>query len=273
MRKRFILFIDLSEHSSNLIKYAYQWSIQAKAQLLLFHQSIVQSPALAETEIKQKILEEANEEALQKLKVLTRDIVPHPESIQYHISESDFQISLPQLLAEDYEDLIFVGLKGTSMLKKIFFGSYALQVINSTNNIVVAMPKEIDAYTHEKIFVAINEKHPINIQELNNFLEFIEDENTHLTFFHLAQTDEDTSIIQAELDKLRYMYEDRFNTTTAIYEGKDRLQDIKKVINDKIDEILVVQRGSRLLSDKLFRRFLINDLVHEGQTPLVVLPN
>ena len=44
------------------------------------------------------------------------------------------------------------------------------------------------------------------------------------------------------------------------------------VINNKIDEMLIVQKGSRLLTDQLFRRFLINELVYEGQTPLIVLP-
>lgn len=36
--------------------------------------------------------------------------------------------------------------------------------------------------------------------------------------------------------------------------------------------MLVVQKGSRLLTDQLFRQFLINELVYEGQTPLIVLP-
>lgn len=53
-----------------------------------------------------------------------------------------------------------------------------------------------------------------------------------------------------------------------IYEGSN----IKDVINSKVDELLVVQKGSRLFSDHLFRKFMINELVYEGQTPMIVLP-
>jgi len=74
------------------------------------------------------------------------------------------------------------------------------------------------------------------------------------------------------LRELCAMFVDRFNTDFAIYEGNNPFEDIKKVINNKIDELLIVQKGSRLLTDQLFRRFLINELVYEGQTPMIVLP-
>lgn len=272
MSKRFIVFIDFSEHSINLIKYAYQWSIAAKAQLLLLHQSIVQSPALADFETKQEYIAKANEAALQKLKSLASDVLPHPENVQYHVSELDFQISLPQLLEEPFEDIVFVGIKGTSRMKKLFFGSYALNVINQIDNIVVGIPQTIDQYSHEKIFAAVNEKQPINTEALNNLFQFIDKEDTQITFFHLTKEEENTTEIEDTLKSLASHYAGDFKTHYAIYTGKNRIEDIKKVINNQIDEILVVQRSSPLLTDKLFRRFLIDDLVHEGETPLIVLP-
>lgn len=273
MRNRFILLIDFSKHSNNLVKYAYEWSLQANAQLLFVHQILIQSPALADDETKQQRMQEAKKNALQKLKDLAYSELPVTDNISYHISENDFQITLPTLLEEDYEDLIFVGLKGTSFLKKLFVGSYSLQVINQTNNIVVAMPMEIDAYSHEKIFVAINEKNPLNLLELNNFLKFIRNENTQITFFHLAAPNEDTTEMEIVLRQLAEIFSDRFICDYAIYEGQDRIENIKNVINNKINEILVVQRGSRFLTDQLFKRFLINELVHEGLTPLIILPD
>jgi hypothetical protein len=58
----------------------------------------------------------------------------------------------------------------------------------------------------------------------------------------------------------------------VIYEGNNPFNDIKKVINNNNGQMLIVQKGSRLLTDHFFRKFLINELVYEGQTPLVVLP-
>ena len=134
------------------------------------------------------------------------------------------------------------------------------------------MPKEIDTFSHEKIFVAVTEKHPLNILELNKFLNLIDSKNTSITFFYLAKPNEKTKGIEKHLRELCAMFVDRFNTDFAIYEGNNPFEDIKKVINNKIDELLIVQKGSRLLTEQLFRRFLINELVYEGQTPMIVLP-
>ncbi|HET8963858.1 MAG TPA: universal stress protein [Chitinophagales bacterium] len=272
MRKRFILLIDFSEYSNNLIKYAIDWSKEVNPEILLFHQTIILSPALADSEAKQQIIDFSNNEALQKLQALAQSIIPNTMRVSYLVSEKPLHISLSELIAEPFENLIFVGVKGTGVLKKIFLGSVAVQAIKKTRNIIVAMPKEINTFSHEKIFVAINEKEPLNTVELNNFLKFIDNENTHITFFYLAKPKENTNHIEKELQQLAEMFADRFTTDIAIYEGQNRLEDIKKVINNNIDELLVIQKGSRYFTDQFFQRFIINELVYDGQTPLIVLP-
>lgn len=272
MRTRFILLIDFSEYSSNLIKYAMDWSKEVNPEILLLHQTIIIAPALANSEAKQQIIDFTNDEAIQKLKALAQSIIPNSRNVTYMVSERPLHISLSELLAEPFENLIFVGVKGTGVLKKLFLGSVAVQVIKKTKNIIVAMPKEINSFSHEKIFVAINEKEPLNTLELNNFLKFIDNENTNITFFYLAKPNEKTNHIEKQLQQLAEMFADRFKTDFAIYEGQNRLEDIKKVINNNIDEILVIQKGSRNFTDQLFKRFIINELVYAGQTPLIVLP-
>ena len=272
MKKRFIILIDFSEYSGNLIRYACDWSKQANAELLLVHQTIVLAPALTDNESRQQIAQHTNDDALLKLKALANELIQQAVKVTFSVSESHLQITLSKLLAEPFDNLIFAGIKGTGLLKKIFLGSVALQVIESTKNIIVAMPKEIDAFSHKKIFVAVTEKHPLNIFELNKFLNFIDSENTSITFFYLAKPNEKTKNIEKHLRDLKVLFADRFNTTFEIYEGSNPFEDIKKLINNKIDEMLIVQKGSRLLTDQLFRRFLINELVYEGQTPLIVLP-
>lgn len=272
MRKRFILLIDFSEYSSNLIKYACNWSKQTNAELLLVHQTIVLSPALTDDKSKQEITQYANNEARQKLKALAKTLIPNTIKVSYSVSESHLHLTIDKLLTEPFENLIFVGVKGTGLLKKIFLGSVALDIIDNTKNIIVAMPKEIDVFSHEKIFVAVSEKNRLNVEGLSNFLKFIDNKNTNITFFYLAKPNEETRGMEKQLQKLSEMYADRFNTNFAIYEGKDPYNDIKKVINSNIDEILIIQKGSSFMTDLFFKRFVINKLVYEGQTPLIVLP-
>jgi len=272
MKKRFILLIDFSEYSTNLIQYASEWSQLVNAEILLVHQTLVLLPALADHKSSRQITQIATDEALKKLKSLANELIPNTVKVSYSVSESHLQLTIPNLLADSFENLIFVGLKGTGLLKKILLGSVALQIIDNTNNIIVAIPKEIKAFTHEKIFVAVSEKHPLNILELNNFFKFITNQNTKITFFYLTKPNEKSMGIKKQLRELSELFADRFKTEFAIYEGNNPFDDIKKVINNKTDEMLIVQKGSRLLTDQLFRRFLINELVYEGQTPLLVLP-
>ena len=272
MKKRFIILIDFSESSGNLLKYAYDWGLQIDAELLLVHQSIVVVPAFAGPETKGSAKQDANDDALRKLKELAKSVLPSLNKVSYFVSENQLQFTLPEHLAEPYEHLTFVGLKGTPLIKKIFLGSVVIEVIDNINNIVVAMPEEILQFSHEKIFVAVTEKHPLNILELNNFLNFLDEGNTSITFFNFAKQNEKTEEIEKQLSDLSKLFADRYKTTFAVYEGKNAFEEIKKVINNKIDELLIVQKGSRLLTDKLFRKFLINELVYEGQTPLIVLP-
>lgn len=68
MNKRFIVLIDFSEYSSNLIKYACDWSQEANAKILLHHQTHPFLPAFAENEAREYIVQQANDNALEKLK-------------------------------------------------------------------------------------------------------------------------------------------------------------------------------------------------------------
>lgn len=272
MNKRFILLIDFSEYSSNLIKYAVDWNKEAHAKILLLHQTHPFLPAFAEDEARQFIVQEAYNKALDKLKTFAKDLIPSHVEVSYYVSENDFQKTIPELLAEPFENLVFISLEKTGTLKKLFLGSAALKIIGDTANTIVAMPEGIDSFSHDKIFIAVGDKKDLNLKELNAFLKFMDHKHTSITFFHLTKPEENITSIREKLQALTAAYSDRFTTDFAIYEANNRMDGIKGVINNKIDEILIVQKGSRIMTDQLFSRFLINDLVYEGQTPLIVLP-
>jgi len=272
MKKRLILLIDFSDYSGNLIKYACDWGKRIDAELLLVHQSVVLAPVLTDNESRQEIAKYTNDDALNKLKSLANEFIPSTVAVSYLVFERQLQPEINRLLAEPFDQLIFAGLKGTGLLKKIFLGSVALQVIENANNIVVAMPKEVSAFSHKKLFVAVTEQHPLNLAEFNRLLGFIDSKNTSISFFYLSKPNEETAGIESLLNKLADLYSDKFTTKTSIYSGSNPFEDIKKVINNAEEEVLIVQKGSRLFTDMLFRRFLINELVYEGKTPLITLP-
>lgn len=272
MKKRFIVLVDFSESSEALINYASDWARQINAELLLVHQSSALTPGITEYEIRQQLAHQSNQEALQRLKALAKELVPPSIPVSFSASEKHLLTTIPQFLAEPFDHLVFAGIKGTGLLKRIFLGSTVLQVIDNIENLVVAMPGGIDKFSPQRIFVAVTKKYPLNLLEFKKFLNFMDVKNTSITFFHLTKPHKVANNIERHLQELARTFADRYKTDFAIYEGDHPFDDIKKVINNNVNEILVIQKGSRLLTDQLFRRFLINELVYEGQTPLVVLP-
>lgn len=272
MKKRFIVLIDFSDHSENLIRYAYDLAITNDAELLLLHQLTIAFPALGDPETKKQFAELEKKKAMESLIRLAKEVVPTQKRVWYNVVENDLPYELSFLLKENYENLVFVGIKKVTTLKKLFFSNLALQLIDAVEIVIVAVPNGLTRFSHEKIFVAISEQYPLNRVELSKFLSLFDKENTQLIFFYLSNPGEETKGIEKILKQEADYFSEDFQTLYKIYQGEKPLDDIKKVINNQIEEILVVQKGSRLLTDQLFRKFVINELVNDGQTPMVVLP-
>lgn len=272
MTKRFILLLDLAPGAVNLLTYAAEWATRCPAEFVLVHRTSVVAPALADVETKRGIVEHAAAEARRELAALARTYLPKGALVHYEVSADPLQRTLERLLAQPYRDLVLVGMKGTGPVEQVLVGSVALEVINSTGNCVVAVPKDVHVSSRITLHVSVSDKYPLNILELNNYLTFLEPGQVRITFFHLAAPGEVAVGMEQRLRELAELFGHRFATDHAVFEGADPFQDIRKVVTDRADEVLVVQRGSRLLTDQLFRKFLLNELVTEGHLPLVVLP-
>lgn len=272
MKKRFIVLVDFSEHSANLIQYAYDWAKLVDAKLLLYHNNTVVSPALADNETCQSIAQMINEKALDKLRLLSKSALPENANVQYFVSESNLLLTLQDFLEAPFDQLIFTGLKGTGFFKKIFLGSTSIQIIENINNLLVALPKDISRFSPNNLFVAVSENHPLNVLELNKLLNFTGGKTKKITFFYYAKTNENTFAMEKKLRELTLLFGEKYSTGFEIYQGSDAFEKIKLVVNNKTDELLVIQKGSREWTDQLFRKFLINELVYAGETPLVILP-
>jgi len=272
MRKRLILLIDFSESSVNLVKYAADWAQRTDVEILLVHRTTVMAPALTDIESRRHLVQQTNAKARSELMSLSHEVLPADVKVSFSVSELPLRRTLARLLAQSFQDLVLVGMKGTGPVKQLVVGSVALDVINNTGNCIVAIPRDVRSFSQSTLHVSVTEKYPLNILEFNNYLKFLDPGGVRITFFYLAAANEGTEGIEKQLRELSELFAHRFESDFAIFEGSDPFTDIKKVVTNRADEVLVVQRGSRLLTDQLFRKFLIDELVYEGHIPLVVLP-
>lgn len=118
MKKRFILLIDFSEHSESLLKYAYDWSLQIETEFLIIHQTEVITPTLADIKTREKFTQEINLKMLDQVKSFVENILPNQAQLNYDVSDKNLNFTLKAHLNTGFEDLIFVGIKETSLRKK-----------------------------------------------------------------------------------------------------------------------------------------------------------
>jgi len=272
MKKRFILLIDFSAYSANLLRYAYDWSTRVHAEIVLVHQASVMAPALTDNQSRNVIAEISNKEMSDKLKSLVKKTLPADAVVSYKVSDDTLLNIVSELLNQPFDNLVFAGLKGTGLLKKIFIGSKVLEIIEYANTLVVAMPKVVSKYNPGKIYVAVSEQNSININALYKAIEFIGSGIELITFFYHAKPGEEKELMESELNKLSSLFSKKYKTQCIIYDEENPITNIKDVINDTIEELLIIQKGSRMFTDQLFRKFLVNELVYEGQTPMIILP-
>lgn len=272
MRKRFIVLIDFSKYSKNLIEYACDWALQENTEIILVHKVSATIPAFTDEKSRDSLLEKANEKALKELRDFADDVIPPLVRVSYYASDKNMREILDELLDQSFDQLILTGLKQKTTFEKLFIKSTILETIANTDHVVVAIPESIKDHSHENVYVAVSEKYEINLFEFNRLLSFINKKDAKIIFFHLAKPGEDNTEVEKQLIELTQLFGKDYKTFYEIYITDHPQNNIKSVINNKVKEILVVQKGSRMMTDHLFRKFLINDMVHKAETPLIVLP-
>lgn len=278
-KTRLIALIDFSLYSSALLELAGRWCQNAGANLLLIHKVAGLVPGLAESDMKKKIIDDEKKEAIDKLKKLASEKIAPETKVDFVATDKSILEAISDALDEGLNDYIIVGIKGTGMLKRILMGSVATHVINELNNITITVPEKLCVgpgpicnLTPRKIVVTLTDKYPLNEAALGNFLETFEGTIKKLTFVSVVDEDEDAREETEFLSNLTGKYRQRFDASYKILRGNNVFEEIKENVQGDSDTVLVVQKGSRTLTDQFFRKFFINQLVSDGSLPMVVLP-
>lgn len=269
--KRLVVLIDFSDYTETLINLAFKWSSNYGFSLFFVHQVPGLVPALADNKSRQQILEYEKKQAGKKLRELVSkyNTSQHPARIE--ITEKQLVHHLETLLQP--EDLLVVGLKGTGFLKKLLIGSTVTDIIDQLNHTTVAIPAKLNPdRLSDQLTVGLSYRYPLNYSAFLGFLEMFSNAIKHVELITVVTPNEDKLESARYLRELKRKLDSKVSTEIKLFEGTDTFEEIKKYIHQKDNGVFVVQKGSRTMNDKLFRKFLINDLVYDGALPLIVLP-
>jgi nucleotide-binding universal stress UspA family protein len=269
--KRLIVLIDFSDYSEVLIDLAFKWQGQYGFGLVFVHQVPGLIPALADNKSRHQILEYEKKQAGKKLEEILSKNHATQSTAQIEVTEKQLVQHLKSLLSPD--DMLMVGLKGTGFLKKILIGSTVTDIIDQLNQITVAIPAKLNPHSvPEQLTVGLSYRYPLNYQAFLKLLEIFSYATKRVELVTVLTPNEDRWESEKYLKGLKIKLEEKVSVDIKMFEGTDTFGEIKKYIHQKDNGMFVVQKGSRTMNDKLFRKFLINDLVYDGALPLIVLP-
>jgi len=271
MRNRLIVLTDFS--SPHLIALAGTWSLLLQADILLIHKVPGLVPSLSDSESRKVIIGHEVTEAKTKLKALAKEQLPeHPLPIKYLVSETPILETLQVLLNNEYRDLILVGLKKRNLVQQFFFGSTISKITDELNHTLIAVPENMEAFKPDKLIATISYRYPLNLPSFEKFLDILGDSIREVELVSVVTSKDSEDVSKGYLANLTEKLNPLKPTNYKLFKGENPFKEIKPYIKKQDNVLLVVQKGSRTLSDQFFRRFLINELVHDGSIPLVVIP-
>jgi hypothetical protein len=262
--------IDFSEYAPVLVRYAFALSQAWQCRVVFLHQVGGAVPALADEESKRQILLHEQQGAILQLKTLVSSEVLFINA-SYEVISTDLVQWLLHMDHQSHENWVLTGLKGTGLLKQLFLGSTTNQIIEHTDLPVIALPLLQQVHTPQKVALGLYYKHPINLPVCAQMLERLGKGMEEITFFtiitDMAEADAATEYLYRTAEALP-----EYTITAKVYKGEHPFEEIKNMMLQLPDTVLMLQQGSRSLTDMFFRRFMINELVYHGKIPLLIIP-
>lgn len=270
-KKRFFVLIDFSEYSESVLQLVNIWLEREDFEVRVLHQLDFQLPTLANHEIRLKMIYDHKREVLNSWYNLEAKIFGKSNCNTFEIVEEPLIKYLERY--KENSCYIMMGLKGTGLFKKIFIGSMVSQVLESLNHTVIAVPKKYTSFHFSKLVVTAHPDFDLNLSSLRELITTLPSSVQSVQWVSIAREGDNAEDLYDFLQAISKKMTCNLEIETAVFSGNDVFDKVKTHLSSGEDQFLVIQKGGRTFSDKLFRKFLVNDLVHDGSIPLIILPN
>lgn len=273
MKTRLFVLLDFSVYSKAELLLAKKWAEWHNLEIVVLHQMEAILPSLADNELRLKIIYDQKRELGKLWFDLHEEVFGKSNPIQFEILHDPLIAYLKTKLSPMGNDLIIMGLKGSGKLKQIFIGSMVNMVVEQLNQLTIAVPKNLENFEPNTLIFSVHPKFEFNENAFERFLAIIPKSIKFLKFISVLTDQDDEISIKAYLSSIMNKQQANFEVSSRIFSGKNPLVEIKSYIQGRNDYLLMVQKGSRTFTDKLFRKFMVNELVYDGSIPMVILPS
>jgi len=273
MKTRFIVPIDFSPYSTSQLILAHEWARKVLAEILVVHSASIDVPYITDPLVKERAVEVEKTELQKKLSEYVQEVIPTAASVQSLVVTEPLDQAINAIPREGYNDLVFAGLKGTGLLKRIFIGSTTVKLIENLNELIVAIPKNMKMTVPDTVYVAVHYKYHLNLEALDRLLNVFYYKVSKIHLISVLKEDDELDKATFFIDQLQQKVMKIATTSTEIFKGQNAQEELKKYMLEHQNGILAIQNGGRSHYEPEYRTFLINELVYDASIPMIVLPN
>lgn len=277
--KNIIVPTDFSDNSKAALEFAIYFAYDWKASITLIHVFIPPVvPANTPQEVYHSIMAEeekkAEESLFQQIDWLKEKDESRIDSIiiKPMLIKESFVEGILKVAHLHHSNLIIIGSKGASVLKRILMGSNTVHLIQRTTIPVLAIPENAKFTEPKKIVLAVDlhqvrqNHHLLLLQEIAKMYD------ARVLIFYAKQNGVDLASLK---NKAQNFIEDSLSNVQVYWfstEGENIEKSIIVFVNDSKANMLVMLPRKKGLWQQLFKISYTQSIAFHPVIPLLVLP-
>lgn len=264
---------DFSEQAMGGALYAAHLAKELNAELILLHVIHVETPTMVHVIAATQVIEnEITENVLEKGKSLENALLTKVPDIAISFkSIHGFPIEdmIQEFAIQNHIDLIVMGSKGASGIKKVIFGSNAVALIN-TSTIPTLLIPEFSQFRRWQTIIYATDIHHVD-DEVRKIIPFAKHFDATIQILHILSPDSEEKMealeIQNELVKqLKYS-----KLKFQIIYNKEIVEGIDNYVAEMNSDLLVLFTHRHTFFENVFGKSVTREIAFHNHIPLLVL--
>lgn len=260
---------DFSKLSKIAVRFALGLSKDFELDMVLLHVIKTNTPAMAR--VSSKKLEETIKKSSERQMSDLIDSIKEEEGqdlrikaeITYH---SSIEKGVEAFGVKNNVDLICIGTKGATGLKKLIFGSNAAGIISNSSIPVLTIP-EYAAYEGVDHILYSCDLENLD-EELKLLVPYAKRMNAWVHILHIRGTGDPDTDLKSREDRLRTLVSyARLKTETMV--NVSIIKGINEYANDIDADMVAMFTRSTSLFEKLFNKSITKEAAFQAKTPLL----
>lgn len=279
--KRILVPTDFSPNALSALRIAVDIALRAKGTIILYHVYIPVEGPFIDDKIKRKGYNIEKEKIiLKRLQRVTKKVMKDVNSsvtISTIIGRSPLINNILGFAEHNHIDLIVMGTKGASGIKKVLVGSVAAKIVQRTDVPVLLIP---DKYEQTELgnIVFASDYQPSDQQAISFTLRFGKLFNGNVTIAHLLSAEmpeKEKEKEKNDFDAYAHYMQRKFNRSNVKFQllevapGNEKMETLEKEIPYNM---LVMVRRKRSIFQKIFSGSFTKNMACIAKKPLLIIP-